>query len=94
MVTFVPSSNKANIASYKATTAGQSCTVAADQSPLQCTINGLRGSAVYTVQAVACLPNGDCSSPIFGQAITLLDGALIISHNVMLQIKFKTVFFA
>ncbi len=73
MVTFVPPSNKSNIAYYRATTAGQSCKVAADQSPLRCTINGLSGGAPYTVQAVACLENGDCSSPLFGHAFTLPD---------------------
>ncbi len=76
MVTFVPPTNKVNIGYYQATTAGQSCKVAAGQFPLQCTINGVSGGAPYTIQAVACMQNDDCSSPIFGQAFTLPDGAL------------------
>ncbi len=80
----MPSSNPANIASYNATTAGQSCVVSANKSPLQCTINGLLGSAPYTIQAVACLQSGECSSPIFGQAFTLPDGASSLKYIVAL----------
>ncbi len=37
-------------------------------------VNGLSGGAPYTINTGACLQNGDCSSPIFGQAFTLPDG--------------------
>ncbi len=78
LVTFTPAAHAASVSLYKASAGGYSCEVAANASPLSCTIEGLSSSTPYTVQGVACLPNGDCSSPNYGQGFTLPDCALIL----------------
>ncbi len=75
LVTFTPAVHAASVSLYKASAGGYSCEVAANASPLSCTIEGLSSSTPYTVQGVACLPSGDCSSPTYGQGFTLPDCA-------------------
>ncbi len=76
-ITFGAAPNSSSVAVYKASINGRSCEVAADNSPLSCIINGLSSGSLYTVQAVACLPNGDCSAPAYGAGSTLPEGELL-----------------
>ncbi len=75
VITFIPAPDAASVSLYKVTAADQSCEVAANQSPLTCTINNLSGGSAHTVQAVACLLNGDCSSSRYEHGFTLPNGA-------------------
>ncbi len=42
-------------------------------APFTCTIGTLLGGTLYTVQVVACLSTGDCSSTTSGEGYTLPD---------------------
>ncbi len=93
VITFIPAPDAASVSLYKATAADQSCEAAANQSPLTCTINNLSGGTAYTVQAVACLLNGDCSPPRYEQGFTLPLVRGIFSLIAILKHIFKSLLF-
>ncbi len=76
-ITFGAAQNSSSVTVYKASVSDNSCEVAANNSTLSCIINGLSSGSLYTVQAVACLPNGDCSAPAYGAGSTLPEGELL-----------------
>ncbi len=80
MVTFALARNPSSVTKYKATIGDHSCEVAAGRSPLSCVLTGLSGGSLYTVQAVACLRNGDCSDPTHGRGYTLPEGRSNLKH--------------
>ncbi len=80
MVTFALARDPSSVTKYKATIGDHSCEVAAGRSPLSCVLTGLSGGSLYTVQAVACLRNGDCSDPTHGRGYTLPEGSSNLKH--------------
>ncbi len=63
------------VAYYKASVGTQACEVQAmGTPPFACNINRLPAGSPQTVQAVACLANAECSSPVMGHGFTLPDG--------------------
>ncbi len=63
---------------YRASVGVKSCQVPTSGSaPLTCNIGGLPAGALHTVNAVACLVTGDCSSVTSGKGFTLPDGRSI-----------------
>ncbi len=59
---------------YVAATDGSFCQVEASASPLSCIITGLPAGKKHVVNAIACLPSGDCSHGRVGEGYTLPDG--------------------
>ncbi len=74
LVTITPPEETSGIAFYRALAANISCEVLANMTSLACLITGLPAGSQFEVEAVACAPNGVCSSPISGQGYTLPDG--------------------
>ncbi len=76
LITFGEAPHSSSVATYRASTNEHSCQAAVNTSQLSCLLTGLSGDTLYTVQAVACLQNGDCSGPAYGHGRTLSDGNL------------------
>ncbi len=59
---------------YKVSGGGKSCEVLASAQHLSCELTDLPPGTQVTVQAVACLANGDCSKATSTFGFTLPDG--------------------
>ncbi len=74
-VLLAASPDSPGVAYYRASVGTQTCEVQAmGTPPFVCDINGLPAGSPQTVQAVACLANAECSSPVMGHGFTLPDG--------------------
>ncbi len=60
-----------NVTLYKVSTTGSSCQVSADATPLACILESLNGGMKYTVEAVACVSDSQCSGPAKRDGFTL-----------------------
>ncbi len=67
-----------NVSLYRASVGGNSCQVPSfGSAPFACNINRLAAGTLHTVNAVACLATGDCSSVTSGEGFTFPDGRSI-----------------
>ncbi len=63
------------VAYYKANIGAQACEVQVmGMPPFVCIIGGLSPGSPQTAEAIACLANTDCSSPVTGHGFTLPEG--------------------
>ncbi len=78
MVTAIlePSPNSPGVTVYKVSGGGQSCEILASSSPLSCDLSTLPSGTQFTVQAVACLANSECSRAKSSSGYTLPDGKI------------------
>ncbi len=69
-----PSPDSPGVTLYKVSGGGQSCEILASGSPLSCDLGKLQSGTQFTVQAVACLANAECSIAKSASGYTLPDG--------------------
>ncbi len=67
------STESTNVTLYKVSTTGSSCQVSADATPLMCIMESLHGGMKYTVEAVACVSDIQCSRPAKRDSFTIPD---------------------
>ncbi len=72
----VASPQSPGVALYKVSGGGQSCKILASASLLSCDLSELPSGTQFTVQAVACLVNAECSIAKSASGYTLPDGKL------------------
>ncbi len=77
-----PSPNSPGVTLYKVSGGGQSCEVLASASPLSCDLGKLPSGTQFTVQAVACLANTQCSSTKSASGYSLPDGKVNFKADV------------
>ncbi len=65
------STESRSVTLYKVSTTGSYCQVSAATTPLACMLEGLRGGSEYTVVAVACVSESQCSTPAKQGGFTL-----------------------
>ncbi len=74
MVDFDAPSENPSGTIYRASFSDHSCEVSGDASPVTCLLTGLTSGTKYTVDALACLGDARCSSPISAIGYTSPDG--------------------
>ncbi len=63
---------------YRASVGEKSCQVpSSDSAPFTCNIGGLPAGTLHTVNAIACLATGECTSVTSGEGFTFPDGRSI-----------------
>ncbi len=58
---------------YKVSTTGSTCHASTDATPISCTLESLQGGTKYSVEAVACVSDSECSTPATTGGFTLPD---------------------
>ncbi len=87
-VLLVASEESSGVQLYKVSGGGKSCEVLASAQNLSCELTDLSPGTQVTVQAVACLANGDCSKAKSSFGLTLPDGnmSFLSSCNLIWQL--------